>query len=407
MSRQPLLPVAEALAHVLRGATLLGTEAVPLTMAAGRTLAEPITALRTQPSFPSSAMDGYAVRTADAVEGAELRLIGESAAGHLFSGRLEAGQTVRIFTGGAVPENADAVVAQEDTVREGDRVSIIINAKPNQHIRPAGLDFRADDVLLEAGTLLTARSVALVAATGRSEIVVARRPRVAILATGDELVEPGEEPRDGQINGSNGIMLENMVRTAGGEPIELGIARDTLEAIQDAARHARDLNADVIVTTGGASVGDHDLVHKALSAEGLKLDFWRVALRPGRPMMAGNMNGIRMLGLPGNPVSTHVCAFLFMVPLLRALQGRRDVHHQLEYAVLGTSLGENQGRQDYMRGKLTLSETGVATAMPFGRQDSSMLRLLAEADCLIMRPPEDAPRSKGDPCRIIRLDEHL
>jgi molybdopterin molybdotransferase len=403
MGPQNLLSVRDALARVLATTPAPQSETVAISDALGRTLAAPIAAPRDQPPFRSSAMDGYAVRSADAVEGAQLMVIGESAAGHIFDRALGPGEAVRIFTGGAVPEGADAVLIQENATREGPHVRVDVPAAEGRNIRAAGLDFRSGDVLIDAGTLLSPRMVGLAAATGHTEIAVARRPCVAILSTGDELVRPGEEPRPGQITSSNSFTLAALVTASGGEPLDFGIVRDTLDSIRDAVRRAREAGADVLVTTGGASVGDHDLVRPALEAEGLVLDFWRIAMRPGRPMMSGTLGTVRMLGLPGNPVSAHVCAVLFLVPLIRALLGRSEIGHTLERARLGQELPQNDWREDYVRAHLAFDGDGNAVATPFERQDSSMLRVLADANCLIVRPAEDPARAPGDLCRILRL----
>jgi molybdopterin molybdotransferase len=398
-----LLSVADALGRVVHGAERLGDEIVSVFDALGRTLAEPVVAKRTQPPFASSAMDGYAVIAADATVGAQLDVIGEAAAGHLFPGKLKPGQAVRIFTGGAVPEGADCVIIQENVARVGTRVHVREDVKPGQHIRAAGIDFKGGDLLLSAGSALSTRSLALAAATGHLRLQVARKPRVGVLATGDELVSPDAAPGPGQITASNTYMVAGVVAAAGGEPIDLGISPDTLPDIQRAVRRARSDGADVLITTGGASVGEHDLVQEALKNEGMKLDFWRIAMRPGRPIMYGRIGDMRVIGLPGNPVSAYTGALLFAVPLLRALQGRTDIHHPLEHAVLGADLAANDWRADYLRARLSVTDDGPSIATPFPRQDSSMMRVLAESDCLIVRPVDEPARKKGDPCRIIRL----
>jgi molybdopterin molybdotransferase len=393
-----LLPVSDALARILDGASLLGNEHIPIAEAAGRTLAQSVNATRTQPPFPSSAMDGYAVRAEDAKPGARLKLVGESAAGHVFAGVLGAGQTVRIFTGGAVPPGADAILVQENATPDGDMIVVNTPATSGQFVRPEGLDFKTGQTLLENGAVLSARALGLCAATGFAMLNVARKPRVAILGTGDELVPPGTELGPAQISASNGVAIAALVHAHGGEAIDLGIAFDDVEAIRDGAQRARDQNADILVTTGGASVGERDLVRQALGEEGLALDFWRIAMRPGRPMMAGSLGAMRMLGFPGNPVSAHVCAFLFLVPLIRALLGQSDVHHLIEEARYGAALPANDHREDYLR---AIFKDGVAT--PAQRQDSSMMKILAEADCLIVRAANDPPKNAGDPCKIIRF----
>jgi molybdopterin molybdotransferase len=405
--KEPLLSVPDALARVLHGAALLGTDKVAVSDSLGRTLTEPVSARRTQPPFASSAMDGYAVRAEDATSGAQLTLIGEAAAGHLFSGTVGTGQTVRIFTGGAVPDGADSVLIQENTERAGDVVHVKADVKLGQHIRAPGIDFHSGDVLLTAGTPLSPRGLALAAATGHTSLEVARKPRVAIIATGDELVTPGAEPGPGQITASNNYMIASLVAAAGGEPMDLGIVPDTLDDIQQATRNARAGGADILVTTGGASVGEHDLVQQALRNEGMELDFWRIAMRPGRPMMYGRLGTVLMLGLPGNPVSSYIGAVLFLIPLIRTLLGRTEVQHPLEHAVLASALPASDWRADHLRGTLTFRDGEPPVAAPFPRQDSSIMRILAEAECLIVRPAEDPAKAAGDSCRIIRLGENL
>jgi molybdopterin molybdotransferase len=398
-----LLSVADALSRVLDGAGRLGDEIVSVYDALGRTLAEPVIAKRTQPPFASSAMDGYAVIAADASVGAQLEVIGEAAAGHLFEGRMKPGEAVRIFTGGAVPDGADAILVQENCARSGTRIHVREDVRPGQHIRAAGIDFKGGDLLIPAGTALSTRALALSGATGHLRLQVARRPRVAVLATGDELVSPDTVPGPAQITASNSYMIAGVVAAERGEVMDFGIAPDRLDIIQAAVRKARKDGADLLVTTGGASVGERDLVQEAFKNEGMKLEFWRIAMRPGRPMMYGRIGDMRVIGLPGNPVSAYTCAILFVVPLLRALQGRRDIHHLIEHAVLGSDLPANDWREDYLRGRLAPREDAAPVATPFTRQDSSMMRVLAEAECLIVRPVEEPARRAGDPCRIIRL----
>jgi molybdopterin molybdotransferase len=402
---QPLLSVSDALARVLAGAGPVGSEAVDYAAALGRTLVEPLAARRTQPPFRSSAMDGYAVRAANAQTGAELRVIGESSAGHVFEQPLNSGEAVRIFTGGALPEGADAILIQENAERDADRVRVLTGVTEGQFVRAEGLDFRSGDVLVEPGQRLSPRMVGLAAATGNVQVHVARKPCVAVLSTGDELVPTGAEPRRGQITASNNSALCALVEAAGGEATDFGIAADDLDTIRAACRRARDEGFDVLVTTGGASVGDHDLIRPALAAEGMTLDFWRIAMRPGRPMMFGTLGGMRTLGLPGNPVSAHVCALLFLVPLVRALLGRREIHHRLERAQLGIALPANDWREDYVRGRLTFDSHGVPVASPAQKQDSSMLRVLADSNCLIVRAANEGPQPAGSVCRVLRLTD--
>jgi molybdopterin molybdotransferase len=395
-----LMPVADAMAAILAGADALDEDMVALEAAYHRVLARDIAALRTQPPEPMSAMDGYAVRAADATLGARLRVIGEIAAGRPFDRALAAGEALRIFTGGVVPDGADAIVIQEDAARDGDVVTVNEAAATGKHIRPAGVDFAKGDVLLRAGTRLTDRDLALAAGMNYPELPVRRRPIVAVLATGDELVLPGAIPGPGQIVLSNGFALRALARAEGAEVIDLGIAADTLAATTSAIRRAIDLGADVLVTTGGASVGDHDLVKQSLEAAGVEMAFWRIAMRPGKPMMHGRRQAMRVVGLPGNPVSSYVCGFLFMVPLLRALSGRIDVRHIRETAVLGRDLAANE---DYLRTRLVPRDDGVLVATPVQKQDSSLLGNLAVAEGLLIRLPFAPAARAGDACQVIRL----
>ncbi len=312
-----LMPVADALSAILAGAAPLSEEMVALDAAHHRVLARDIAALRTQPPQAMSAMDGYAVRAADAsIISARLKVIGEVAAGRPLDKIVGPGEAVRIFTGGVIPQAADAVIIQEDTSVDGDSIVIIEAAIAGRHIRPAGVDFNVGDVLLGAGRSLTDRDLSLAASMNYPELAVRRRPKVALLATGDELVMPGNKPGPGQIVYSNGYALRTLARTEGAETIDLGIAADTIEATRHAIRRARDAGADILITTGGASVGDHDLVKPSLEAEGVEMAFWRIAMRPGKPMMHGRREAMRVIGLPGNPVSSYVCAWLFLVPLI-------------------------------------------------------------------------------------------
>lgn len=405
-----LIPVAEALGRVLASIPApVEAETVPLARAAGRTLAADVAASRTQPPFPASAMDGYAVRFADAsVVGASLRLIGTSAAGHGFPGRIGPGEAVRIFTGAPVPEGADAILIQEDAEAEGESVRVMEAVEQSRFIRRAGLDFTAGETLLVAGMTLDARRLALAAAAGHPELSVRRRPRVAILATGDELVEPGAVPAWDQIVASNSLALAALSAEAGAEIIDLGIAADDHGALEDAFRRAREARADLLITLGGASVGDHDLVQAALAREGLELGFWRVALRPGKPLMHGRLGDMLVIGLPGNPVSSIVCGLLFVVPAIRALQGDPQAGaDRSEPATLARDLPANDGRADYMRATLALEPGRLPVADPEKRQDSSMLAVLGRAEALLIRAPHEKAAKAGDACRIIRLDRRL
>jgi molybdopterin molybdotransferase len=387
-----LMPVAEALARVLADAEPLAAEVVPLAQAHGRVLAADVAALRTQPPADVSAMDGYAVRSADVVQAPfKLRLVGEVAAGHPFRGAVGPGEAARIFTGGVLPPGTDTIVIQENTVREGDAVVITAASGKGKHVRVEGLDFKRGAVLLTKGRRLSDRDLALAAAMNHPTVRVHRCPKVALLATGDELVMPGGTPGFGQIVYSNGYATMALARREGCEVIDLGIVPDRLAETAAGARRARELGADILVTSGGASVGDYDLVREALAVEGLALSFWKVALRPGRPMMHGRLGPMHVLGLPGNPVSAYVCAVLFLLPLIRQLAGRSDVAPAPETARLGRDLPANDERADYL----------LATPAPV--QDSSMLIPLARADCLLVREPFAPAAKAGDRCSIIRL----
>jgi molybdopterin molybdotransferase len=398
------MPVADALAAVLAGAEPLPAEMVALDAAHHRVLARDVAALRTQPPQAMSAMDGYAVRSADASDlGARLKVIGEVAAGRPFERAVGHGEAVRIFTGGVVPQGADAVIIQEDTVAEGAGITITEAARPGRHIRPAGIDFRKGDVLLAHGTRLADRDLSLAAGMNYPELPVRRRPKVALLATGDELVMPGATPAPGQIVYSNGYALRALARDEGAETIDLGIAADTFEATTQGIRRAADAGADILVTTGGASVGDHDLVKASLEAEGVTMAFWRIAMRPGKPMMHGRLGDMRVIGLPGNPVSSYVCGFLFLVPLIRALSGRAAIHHVSETALLGRNVAANDLREDYLRARLQMRPDGALIATPVDHQDSSLLGNLAAAQALVIRSPFAPAGIAGSACDILRL----
>ncbi|WP_421723664.1 gephyrin-like molybdotransferase Glp [Bauldia sp.] len=398
-----LLPVAEAIDRIVGDVDPLSAETVAIADAHDRVLAEPLVARRDQPPFPASAMDGYAVRASDATAGARLTVIGTAAAGDRFGGAVSPGEAVRIFTGAPVPPGADTILIQENAERL-DENTVLVREPPEQgrHIRMAGLDFRADDGLLGAGSRLTPSQIALAAAMGYGALPVRRRPIVAIVATGDELVPPGAEPGPDQIVSSNSVGVAAIVRDAGGAPHDLGITADEPSALARSIAAAEAISADILVTLGGASVGDHDLVQKALLDAGMTLDFWRIAMRPGKPLMFGRLGDRRVLGLPGNPVSAMVCGLLFLKPLVGALLGRPRVD-PTEAAVLGAPMPANQARQDYVRARFGETSDGRPLATPLPVQDSAMLTVLAEADCLIVREPHAEPSWPGDPCQIIRL----
>jgi molybdopterin molybdotransferase len=399
-----LMPVAEALARVLAEAEPLPAEPASLTEACGRVLAADVTALRTQPPADVSAMDGYAVRAADVAKvPVDLKLVGEVAAGHPFEGTVGVGEAARIFTGGVLPPGSDTIVIQENAERVGNTVVIAASSGKGKHVRAKGLDFQRGAALLAKGRRLSDRDLALAAAMNHPTVPVHRRPKVAVLATGDELVMPGATPGFGEIVYSNGYATMALARREGCEVADLGIVPDRLPETVAAVRRARDLGADILVTSGGASVGDYDLVQQALAAEGLALSFWKVALRPGRPMMHGRLGAMHVLGLPGNPVSSYVCAVLFLVPLLRRLAGRADVATAIDVARLGCDLPSNDERADYLRATLAPGPDGVPVATPAPVQDSSMLTKLARADCLLIREPHAPAAKAGEPCSIITL----
>lgn len=399
-----LLPVADALAQVLAGAEPLPPEQVPLAEAHGRVLAGDLAALRTQPPADVSAMDGYAVRGADVASApVTLKLIGEIAAGRTFAGEVRKGETVRIFTGGVLPRGADTVVIQELTARDGDAVTIEKATAKGRNVRVAGLDFRQGETLLRKGRLLSGRDLALAAAMNHPTVPVHRRAKIAVLATGDELVRPGVTPGPAQIVYSNGYAIIALAQSEGAEVHDLGIAPDRIDETIAALRRARALEVDILLTSGGASVGDYDLVQQALASEGLALSFWKIALRPGKPMMHGRLGGMQVLGVPGNPVSSFVCSFLFLIPLLRRLAGRSDLIPPTESAILGLDLRENDERAEYMRAALTAGPDGSLIATPFPEQDSSMLSPLSQADCLIIREAFAPAAKAGSPCRIAKL----
>lgn len=398
-----LMPVAEAKDRILKDAKALPRENVPLHHCAGRVLAAGIKAKHDQPPFPASAMDGYAVRFADVqAVSARLKVIGTAPAGHGFGGTVKAGQAVRIFTGAPVPKGADTVVIQENTEAADGQVAVTVAAqRAGQHIRRKGLDFAKGEELLPRGTLLGAREIGLAAAMNWPDLPVTKRPKVAIFTTGDELVSPGTTPRPDQIVSSNSFALSAFVRRYGGEAVDLGIIPDNLKAISRAVRKAS--GAEILLTTGGASVGDHDLVQAALKAEGIALDFWKIALRPGKPLMFARNGTQRILGLPGNPVSALVCSRIFLKPLLSALLGLPPAEDVVK-ARLGSDLPANDQRQDYLRATVARGGDGSFEATPFKLQDSSMQRALTQAHGLIVRPPFAPAVRAGDLVDLLLLD---
>ncbi len=397
-----MIPVAEAIARILAGVEPLPAETVALGDGLGRVLAEDLASRRTQPPAAVSAMDGYAVRAEDVARPpAALRVVAEVPAGAVWTGVVGRGEAVRIFTGAPVPDGADTIVIQEDCARAGARVSVREAAAAGAYIRPAGLDFSEGDILLRAGRRLASRDIGLAAAMNRPWLPVRRRPRVALLATGDEIALPGEPLGARQIVSSSGPGLAALVAEAGGAPVSLGVAEDNTASLRARAAGAR--GADILVTLGGASVGEHDLVQPALAQDGLEVDFWRIAMRPGKPLMFGRMGGALVLGLPGNPVSAFVCALLFLRPLIDALQGLPAGPPAREPARLGAALAANDRREDYLRARLAPDGAGLPVVTPFTRQDSSMLARFVEADALLVRAPHAPPARAGDIVEVIRL----
>lgn len=400
-----LLPVEEARRRILAGCRPTDhSETVPLEEAVGRVLASDIKARRSQPPFASSAMDGYAVRAADlTTPPVDLEVIGQAPAGHGFAGRVETGQAVRIFTGAPVPDGADTIVIQENTESlAAGSVRVHATAAPAAYIRPLGLDFAAGDTVLRAGDRLDAGRITLAAAANQPRLAVRRAPRVGLLATGDELVPPGATPSDDQIIASNSFGVRAIAEGCGAAVIDLGIAVDRQDVIEDAIGHGLAAGIDVLVTLGGASVGDHDLVQQALTARGMALDFWRIAMRPGKPLMYGRLDSLHVLGLPGNPVSSLVCSHLFLRPLIAALSGTPSPDPVVP-AILGEDLPANDRREDYMRARAYRRSDGVVVATAFKKQDSSMMRVFAESDGLIIRPPFAEPASAGESCTVFLL----
>ena len=395
-----MIAVAEALSRITAGLRPVAAEMVALADAFGRVLADDVYARVTQPPVAVSAMDGYAVRAADvAATPVTLVRIGQAPAGGAYPGTVGAGQAVQIFTGAPVPEGADAVVIQEDTEAAGERITVREKAAEGQYIRPAGLDFKAGDLGVSAGRILSARDIGLAAAMNVPWLLVKRRPRIALLATGNEIVRPGEPIGPTQIVSSNALALAALIATSGGEAIDLGIAPDDEQSLKSMAAGAR--GADMLVTIGGASVGDHDIVRAGLGDQGFELDFWRIAMRPGKPLMFGAIGETPVLGLPGNPVSALVCGLVFLRPAIHTMLGITDGESPAASARLGCHLPANDDRQDYLRAKLSREGDGTLVATPYPVQDSSMLSGLAHADCLVIRAPDAPPAEAGETVDII------
>lgn len=397
-----MISVDEAVGRVVAAFRPLESESVAVGKADGRVLAVDAVAGFSQPPFPVSAMDGYAVRAADAAATpVRLRVVGSSPAGHPFVGTIGAGDAVRIFTGGVVPDSADAIVIQEDTDLGEDAVTVRAPAKPGKHIRAAGLDFKTGDVLAAAGKRLTARDVSLLAAADLATVAVRRKPRVLLAATGDELTRPGEPRKPGGIVASSVYGLSALIDRWGGEVRDLGILPDREDSVAEIAAQAGE--ADLIVTLGGASVGDHDLVQKALGPKGFALDFWKIAMRPGKPLIFGHLGATPLLGLPGNPVSAFVCGLLFLKPAIETMLGLESRTNAIT-AKLAAPLAANDSRQDYLRARL-FRRNGELWAEAFATQDSSMQKVLAEADALIVRVANAAPAQSGESVEVIGLQD--
>lgn len=390
-----MISVTEALAHLFALTPQLPVEHVPLRAAAGRTLAQDVQAQRTQPPFAASAMDGYALRNDETKPGAQFHVIGESAAGHRFQGNIQPGQAVRIFTGAPVPTGADRVIIQEDVTRQGDHITLNNNLDQQTYIRAAGQDFSAGEAITAPRTLRPA-DIALLAAMNIATVPVTRKPVVAIIPTGDELVQPGEAPSMDQIIASNSYGLAALLEDLGASPRLLPIAKDSATSLALTFDLAQ--SADLIITIGGASVGDHDLVGQVAGDKGMEQAFYKIAMRPGKPLMAGKMGGAMMIGLPGNPVSAMVCGHVFVAPVIRAMLGHKADATPTQTATLAHDIGPNGPRAHYMRGHL-----GSEGLQVFDRQDSALLSVLARANCLAIRPPNDPARPKGDPLQIIKL----
>ena len=407
MAGKDLLPVAEAQQRILDAVSPLPAEQISLAEGLGRVLARNVASRRDQPPMAMSAMDGYAVRAVDvATLPATLKVVGYAPAGHAFDGSVGAGEAVRIFTGAPVPEGADTIVIQENTEQSDEVVRVIDGTAPvGRYIRPAGLDFATGDVLLPSGKVLTARDVGLSAAMNVPWLNVHRKPRISILATGDEIVMPGDPIGRDQIVSSNALSLAAFITAQGGTPLDLGIAPDEEDGLRALAAGAR--GSDILVTTGGASVGDHDLVQSVLGDIGLEVDFWRIAMRPGKPLMFGRIDGTYLIGLPGNPVSSLVCAIIFLTPAIRKMLGMDNLLPETGTARLGTDLPENDEREDYLRASLSRDDKGDIVATPYGKQDSSMFATIARADALVIRKPFASALKAGSAVEFIALKDSI
>lgn len=394
-----MISVSEALSRIFEISRHLETEVIPLSHAAGRILSEDVSAKLTQPPFASSAMDGYAVINAEAQPGMQLRVTGESAAGSRFDGSLNSGEAIRIFTGAPVPEGADGILIQEDTKRDGDIITIQENRDQKTYIRPAGGDFKLGDTV-KAPRRLSAADIALLASMNIAEVPVCRKPIVALIPTGNELVAPGDTPGPDQIISSNNYGLKALLEQQGATCRLLPIARDTIESLTFTLDLCK--GVDLIVTLGGASVGDHDLVQSVAKDKGLKVDFYKVAMQPGKPLMAGLLNGTPMVGLPGNPVSSMVCGHIFLRPMIDVMLGFPAAALPRETGKLTADIKANRHREHYMRASVARTENGWEV-IPFTRQDSALLSVLGQSNALLVRPPHDPEHETGDNIQFILL----
>jgi len=410
-----MISVDEARTKVLENLKAVSTELVPLANACGRVLAEDIIARRTQPPADMSAMDGYAVKAVDITEvPVTLKVVGEAAAGGSYDQVVNSGEAVRIFTGAPLPSGTDTIVIQENTEpaepsdkdnanQNGDNfVTILVQSELSHYVRPAGLDFRAGDPGIAADVTLTPRDIGFIAAMNVPWVIVRRRPRIALLSTGDELVRPGEPVGPNQIISSNSLLVAALVEQMGAEAIDLGIAKDTEQSLRHMAEGAK--SADMLVTLGGASVGDHDLVQSVLGKDGLAIDFWRIAMRPGKPLMFGDMDGTPLLGMPGNPVSSMICSYLFLIPAIDALNGQKPRIPPCRTGVIAHDLHKNDQREDYLRATIIGEQDGKPLIELFPKQDSSMLSPLSAADCLVPRVPFAEPLASGSEITFIPLN---
>lgn len=398
-----MISVEEALAKVTAGFKPLSRETISIDQALGRALGEDVASRMTHPPTAVSAMDGFAVRAEDiATVPCELTQIGVSQAGSGFAGTVGPGQTARIFTGAPLPEGADTIVIQENTETDGDSIRVLETTTLGRFVRPAGLDFKSGDVLLNKGKTLTARDIGLLASMNVPWVQVHRKPRIAVLSTGDELVMPGDPVGPDQIINSNSLAQLAYIRALGGEPINLGIARDNEQSLRDHLAAAK--GADLLITIGGASVGDYDLVQSVMQEQGLELGFYKIAMRPGKPLIFGRLGDVAVLGLPGNPVSAGVTSALFLRAAMDIMLGLNTEQTALETVQLGSDLPANDRREDYLRAQLRIDESGSLTAFPFSGQDSSMMARLAHADCLVVRPPHAEAAQTGERVQILKLN---